>query len=166
MAMHQNSPALLPPAAADLVADVRLIKIHEEEKSSITNRLARSTYPSKKSVLTSEATPDICRLPSSHFVPCVLSICSQLMRVVAKRVLTEVQLRIPPLGCYDFPQIRRPLTSIYVVNYADDSVSAYSIDPATGALTPVVGGPFTVGWGPVSVAVTREGAARGCPPGE
>jgi len=34
-----------------------LNKIDEEEKSSITNRTARPTYPRKKSVLTSEATP-------------------------------------------------------------------------------------------------------------
>ena len=36
---------------------VRLKRIHEEENSSITNRPARCTYPEKKSVLTSGATP-------------------------------------------------------------------------------------------------------------
>jgi hypothetical protein len=53
---HQKSPELLPPAAADCATVVRLTKIHEEQKSSITNRSARSIYPKKKSVLTSEAT--------------------------------------------------------------------------------------------------------------
>jgi hypothetical protein len=57
MTLHQKSPELLPPAAADWATGVRLKKIHEEESSSITNRPARSTYPKKKSVLTSEATP-------------------------------------------------------------------------------------------------------------
>jgi hypothetical protein len=55
---HQNSPELLPPAAAGWVSGVRLIKIHEKEKSSITNRSAGSIYPKKKSVLTSGATPE------------------------------------------------------------------------------------------------------------
>ena len=57
MTLHQKSPELLPPAAADCATGVRLIKIHKEHKSSITNRPARSTYPKKKSVLTSGATP-------------------------------------------------------------------------------------------------------------
>jgi hypothetical protein len=57
MSMHQKSPTLLPPAAADCATGVQLNKIDEEEKSSITNRTARPTYPRKKSVLTSEATP-------------------------------------------------------------------------------------------------------------
>jgi hypothetical protein len=57
MNLHQKSPELLPPAAADCATVVRLIKIHEEPKSSITNRPPRPTYPRKKSVLTSEATP-------------------------------------------------------------------------------------------------------------
>jgi hypothetical protein len=55
--MSQKPPELLPPAAADRATVVRLMKIHEEEKTSITNRPARSTYPEKKSVLTSGATP-------------------------------------------------------------------------------------------------------------
>jgi hypothetical protein len=58
MNLHQKSPQLLPPAAADCATVVRLIKIHEEQKSNITNRPARSTYPKKKSVLTSGATPE------------------------------------------------------------------------------------------------------------
>jgi hypothetical protein len=57
MTLHQKTPELLPPAAADRITGVRLIKTHEEKKSSITNRPARPTYPRKKSVLTSEATP-------------------------------------------------------------------------------------------------------------
>jgi hypothetical protein len=64
MTMHQNFPELLPPAAADCAAGVRLIKIHEQEKTRITDRSARSTYPKKKSVLTSETTPVLVEFPS------------------------------------------------------------------------------------------------------
>src|ERR1039458_10688351 len=63
MNLHQKSPELLPPAAADCATGVRLIKIHEEEKTRITTRSARSTYPKKKSVLTSEATPQFICIP-------------------------------------------------------------------------------------------------------
>lgn len=56
MTPHQNIPEHLPPAAADCATVVRLKKIREEEKSSIINRPARSTYPKKKSVSTSGAT--------------------------------------------------------------------------------------------------------------
>jgi hypothetical protein len=67
MTVHQKTPERLPPAAADRVAGVRLTKIHEEEKSSITNRPARPTYPEKKSVLTSGATPVIeTAFPAAH----------------------------------------------------------------------------------------------------
>src|ERR1039457_1318818 len=59
MNLHQESPELLPPAAADRATVVRLIKTHEKPKSSITNRPARPTYPREKSVLTSEASPQI-----------------------------------------------------------------------------------------------------------
>jgi hypothetical protein len=59
MIMHQKSPELLPPTAAGCAAGVRLNKIDEEENSSITNRPPRPTYPKKKSVLTSEATPHL-----------------------------------------------------------------------------------------------------------
>jgi hypothetical protein len=59
MSLHQKSPELLLPAAADCATGVRLIKIHEKQKSSITNRPARSIYPKQKSVLTSGTTPDI-----------------------------------------------------------------------------------------------------------
>jgi hypothetical protein len=57
MIMHLKSRQLLPPTAAGCAAGVRLNKIDEEENSSITNRPPRPTYPKKKSVLTSEATP-------------------------------------------------------------------------------------------------------------
>jgi hypothetical protein len=57
MIMHQKTPELLPPTAADCATGVRLNKIDEEENRSITNRPARPTYPKKKSVLTSEASP-------------------------------------------------------------------------------------------------------------
>ena len=57
--MHQDSPGILPPAAADRAAGVRLTKIHEGKQSNITNYPARSIYPKTKSVLTTEATPAI-----------------------------------------------------------------------------------------------------------
>jgi hypothetical protein len=57
MIMHQKTPALLPPTAADCATGVRLNKIDEEENSSITNRPAKPTYSKKKSVLTGEASP-------------------------------------------------------------------------------------------------------------
>jgi hypothetical protein len=42
----------------------------------------------------------------------------------------------------------------YVPNSVDTTVSAYSIDRKTGALTPVPGSPFATGIGPHSVAIT------------
>ena len=45
----------------------------------------------------------------------------------------------------------------YVVNYYDDTVSAYSIDRKTGALTPIPGSPFATGFSPYSVAVDPTG---------
>jgi hypothetical protein len=57
MIQHQRTPELLTPAASGWATGVRLIAINEEEQSSITNRPARSTYPKKKSVSTSGATP-------------------------------------------------------------------------------------------------------------
>ena len=57
MTAHHKSSELLPPAAADWVTGVRLKVSNEKEQNDIIfNRPARSTYPSKKSVLTSEAT--------------------------------------------------------------------------------------------------------------
>jgi hypothetical protein len=73
MIMHQKSPELLPPAAADCATGVRLIKIHEKEKTRITNRSARSTYPKTKSVLTSEATPLVVYIAAMAIVLLVLS---------------------------------------------------------------------------------------------
>jgi hypothetical protein len=49
MIIQEKIRELLPPAAAGCAADVRSIRIHEEEKTRITNRSARSTYPKKKS---------------------------------------------------------------------------------------------------------------------
>ncbi len=40
---------------------------------------------------------------------------------------------------------------------ANHFVAAFSIDSSTGALTPVVGSPFTTGNGPLSVAVDQSG---------
>ncbi len=46
----------------------------------------------------------------------------------------------------------------YVGNYSDGTVSAYAIDPNTGALTAVAGGPFAVsGTGTLSIALTPNG---------
>lgn len=41
---------------------------------------------------------------------------------------------------------------LYVVNNQSNSVSAFTIDPTSGALTPVPGSPFVVGTGPTSIA--------------
>jgi len=41
----------------------------------------------------------------------------------------------------------------YVANFGDNTVSAYSINPTTGALTSL-GSPFTAGTNPISVAIT------------
>jgi DNA-binding beta-propeller fold protein YncE len=45
----------------------------------------------------------------------------------------------------------------YVTNGNDNTVSGFSIDGKTGALTPVPGSPFAAGTGPVSVAVDPTG---------
>jgi DNA-binding beta-propeller fold protein YncE len=45
----------------------------------------------------------------------------------------------------------------YVANEFSGDVSGYTIDPSTGALTPVAGSPFTAGAFPVSVAVDPSG---------
>jgi hypothetical protein len=54
MMSNPKSEALLPPAAADCAAGVRLEKSKEIK---IINRLGRSTHPKEKSVLRSGATP-------------------------------------------------------------------------------------------------------------
>jgi hypothetical protein len=51
----QKTPALLPPAAADRAAGVRL-KV-KDKRPSINNRSEQSIYPTQKSVLRTEATP-------------------------------------------------------------------------------------------------------------
>ena len=45
----------------------------------------------------------------------------------------------------------------YVANYGSDNISAYAINPTTGALTPVSGSPFAAGDGPTAVAVNETG---------
>src|SRR5437660_1243041 len=45
----------------------------------------------------------------------------------------------------------------YVANQASNNVSAYTINTATGALTPVAGSPFAAGPTPVSVTVDPTG---------
>lgn len=47
---------------------------------------------------------------------------------------------------------------VYVVNLADDSVSAYSIDPVNGALAELAGSPLAAGNGPWAVALSADGA--------
>src|ERR1035438_2337920 len=53
----KNPEELLPASPADRGSGIRLIKSEDRKKDDITNRPARSTYPKKKSVLTSGATP-------------------------------------------------------------------------------------------------------------
>ena len=48
----------------------------------------------------------------------------------------------------------------YVTNASDSTISAYTINATTGALTPVPGSPFAAGWGPISVTTTAP--ARSC----
>src|SRR6202047_2769106 len=46
-----------------------------------------------------------------------------------------------------------PPEFLYVTNYSSNNISAFSINTATGVLTPVVGSPFTAGTGPNPAAV-------------
>ncbi|WP_239185839.1 IPTL-CTERM sorting domain-containing protein [Candidatus Nitrotoga sp. HW29] len=46
----------------------------------------------------------------------------------------------------------------FVANKGSDTISAYSIAPGTGALTPVAGSPFIAGPSPYSVTVSPNGA--------
>jgi len=49
---------------------------------------------------------------------------------------------------------------LYVANQESRDVSAYSIDPATGRLSPVIGSPFSIqppGEGPISISVDPAG---------
>jgi len=61
MTAIQQTPVLLPPAAADRAAGVRL-KV-KDKRSSIKNRPEQSIYPTQKSVLRTEATPNPIALP-------------------------------------------------------------------------------------------------------
>ncbi|MFH1147246.1 MAG: hypothetical protein V1736_06015 [Pseudomonadota bacterium] len=45
----------------------------------------------------------------------------------------------------------------YVANYGANTVSAYSINASTGALTTVAGSPFAAGGQPISIAVDPTG---------
>ena len=47
---------------------------------------------------------------------------------------------------------------LYVVNQVSNDISAYAVDAATGALTPVPGSPFAAGTDPVALAFTPSGA--------
>ncbi len=42
-------------------------------------------------------------------------------------------------------------------NGGSNDVSAYAVDPASGALTPIAGSPFAAGNGPDSIAVDPTG---------
>ena len=46
---------------------------------------------------------------------------------------------------------------VYVTNEEDSTVSGYTIDPSTGALTAIAGSPFTTGGDPRSMAVDPSG---------
>ena len=46
---------------------------------------------------------------------------------------------------------------VYVTNLNSGNVSGYTIDPTTGALTPISGSPFAAGQSPQSVAVDPTG---------
>jgi DNA-binding beta-propeller fold protein YncE len=43
---------------------------------------------------------------------------------------------------------------VYVANTISNNVSAFSLNPATGALSPMRGAPFATGSGPVSIAIS------------
>ncbi len=46
---------------------------------------------------------------------------------------------------------------VYVTNAGAKTVSAYAIDPSSGALTPVAGSPFAAGTVPSGIAVDAAG---------
>ena len=50
-----------------------------------------------------------------------------------------------------------PARFAYVANYGSNTVSGYSIDPASGALTPIPGSPFPAGVEPQSIVVDPTG---------
>jgi 6-phosphogluconolactonase (cycloisomerase 2 family) len=41
---------------------------------------------------------------------------------------------------------------LYAPNGNDNTISGFSIDPSTGALTPIAGSPFRTGMSPASIA--------------
>src|SRR6516162_4702273 len=51
-----------------------------------------------------------------------------------------------------------PPRFLYVANRGSGDVSAYTIDAASGNLTPVAGSPFATGGNPVAIAVDPTGA--------
>jgi len=57
-----------------------------------------------------------------------------------------IALAIDPLGKF-----------VYTANVNANTVSAYGVDPSTGALAPVLGSPFAAGSNPVSVSVHPSG---------
>ena len=85
MNLHQRSPELLPPAAADHATVVGLTKILEEQKSDITNRSARSIYPKKKSVLTNEAAPGKTLKDTLKKSPLLVKLVRQFKRTILNR---------------------------------------------------------------------------------
>jgi 6-phosphogluconolactonase len=48
-------------------------------------------------------------------------------------------------------------TFLYVANAGSNNISAFTIDPAFGTLTPVTNSPFSAGLGPTSLAVSVKG---------
>jgi len=44
-----------------------------------------------------------------------------------------------------------------VANFGSDTVSGYTINPATGALTAIAGSPFAAGIEPIAIAVDPKG---------
>jgi DNA-binding beta-propeller fold protein YncE len=71
--------------------------------------------------------------------------------------------RLEPLRGSPFPTGQYPARLvihdkfIYVPNLADDTVSVFAMDVATGELTPAPGSPFAVGPVPMSVAIAPSG---------
>ena len=49
---------------------------------------------------------------------------------------------------------------VYVPNYGTNTVSAYRLDAATGALQAVAGSPFTAGVGPMAAAIDSANRFR------
>jgi 6-phosphogluconolactonase len=44
---------------------------------------------------------------------------------------------------------------VYVTNERDNTISGFSIDPASGALSPLPGSPYAAGSYPQSIVITR-----------